>query len=244
MNGKTKQILLSAGAIFSMAAAVGTAIYATPKAKALAEKYKNNKFVAAKRVAPLYIPTLLSFGAAAGCVVAKDYLTGKQLLALSASSAATTSYLVANRNKLKQIAENPRVKKLAKSLIPTKEEFKHQTIEETGNGDVLCIEGYSGRLFRSSPEAVIEAQDKLVQQYLDEDYCSMNDYYRYLGIEESQFGYEFGWANNEDWFYKNEPITFSNELVSADAPGNEFGEPIYCMDIECNWYPMQCWQEI
>ena len=84
-----KQILLSVGAITGMCCAVGTAIYATPKAKELADKYKDDKVEAAKRVAPLYIPTLLSFIAASGCIFAKDYISRKELLALTASTATT-----------------------------------------------------------------------------------------------------------------------------------------------------------
>lgn len=245
-----KQLFLTAGAIIGMGGAIATAVYATPKAKALADKYKDDKVEAAKRVVPLYIPTLLLATAAAGCVVAKDYISNKELLALTASTGATTSYLIANRDKLKKLAENPRVKKLKESLLPTKEEFKHQTIEETGNGDLLCIEAYSGRIFRSSIEAVEEAQRKLNEAYLDVEnnceygYACMNDYYEFLNIEKTQFGFEYGWANNEDWFYKNEPIEFDNTLIEADAPGNDFGEPIFVSEIEEDWFPIQCWQEI
>lgn len=266
-----KQMLLTAGAITSMCVAVGTAIFFTPKAeKAIKAKKKDlnwenkvqhtdegriavvdeyepsfhDKLELVKVSAKYYIPTAVAVLAGVGCVVAKDVLHKKELAIFSASAAATTSYLVANRDKLKKISEKPEVKKIVGEIFPTKEEFKHQTIETTGNGDLLCIDGYSGRIFRSSQEACIDAQDKLIQQYIDDKYCCMNDYYRYLGIQETQFGYDHGWANNEDWYYKNEPIQFSNELISADAPGNEFGEPIFCMDIEQDWYPMECWMEV
>lgn len=210
-----------------------------------------DKLELVKTAAPYYIPTALLSILTVGTIIVNHHVNRKALLGLS----ATTSYLVANRNQLKKyITENPKAKKLADEakayFLPSVKTVNTQTIEDTGNGHLLCIEGFSGRIFRSSVDDVIDAQTKLIEQYLDEEhggefgYCSMNDYYRYLGIQQTQFGNEYGWANNEDWFYKNEPIQFSNELIAADAPGNEFGEPVYCLDIEDAWFPMQCWQEI
>lgn len=205
-----------------------------------------------KTAAPYYIPSLLLTVLTIGSIVINHKINSKALLGLS----ATTSYLVANRNDLKRfIHDNPKTKKLADEaksyFLPAPK--KGQTIEETGKGDVLCIEAFSGRIFRSSPEAVIEAQSQLIDQLLEDSELGdavvhgsacMNDYYRYLGIEESQFGWEYGWVNDEDWFYKNEPIQFSNELISADAPGNQYGEPVYVTEIEEDWFPIQCWYEI
>lgn len=237
-----KQLLLSVGAITGMCCAVGTAVYATPKAKELADKYKDDKVEAAKRVAPLYIPTFLSFIAATGCIFAKDYISKKDLLALTASTTAATSYLAANRDKLKkQILENPRVKNLKNALIPTKEEFKHQTIEETGHGDLLVIEGYSGRIFRSSAEAVEDAEKRLSEKFMEEKYACLNDFYTELGIELTHFGHQWGWVNDPDW-YDNQPIDFENTFVPADGPGNEWGEDMIVIDLYT--YPMECWQEI
>lgn len=199
-----------------------------------------DKLELVKTAAPYYIPTTLLLLLTIGSVVLSHKEYKKELAAVTAASA----YLVANRDKLKKVLEKPEVKKIVDKVYPEKKEFKSQTIETTGNGDLLCIDGYSGRIFRSSQEACIDAQDKLIQQYIDDKYCCMNDYYRFLGIQETQFGYDHGWANNEDWYYKDEPIQFNNELISADAPGNEFGEPIFCMDIEQEWYPMECWMEI
>ena len=215
----------------------GTAYFSTkPKEKLT----KADKLELVKTAAPYYAPTIFLCILTIGTIILNHRVNKKELLALS----ATTSYLVANRNQLKKMVDKPEVKKL------TKEMFKHQTIEETGNGDLLCIEGYSGRIFRSSPDAVIDAETKLIDQFLDEEhngefgYASMNDFYRYLGIEESRFGHDYGWVNNEDWYYRNEPIQFSNELVAEDAPGNEWGEPVYCIDIEDGWQPMWGYDQI
>ncbi|MBO7450874.1 MAG: hypothetical protein J6U54_10950 [Clostridiales bacterium] len=208
-----------------------------------------DKLELVKTAAPYYIPTALLCIATVGAILMNHHINHKALLGLS----ATTSYLVANRDQLKKfIDENPKAKKLADEakayFLPPKNIC--QTIEETGNGDLLCFEAYTGRIFRSSEEAVTDAQDKLIAQYLDEEdngefgYASYNDYYHYLNICQTQFGHEYGWVNNEDWYYGKEPIGFHNELVAADAPGNDFGEPVYLMMLEDGWQPLWGYAQI
>lgn len=210
--------------------------------KIIVDYKKADKIELVKTAAPYYIPTILLCSLTITLTLLNHKEYKKELLAMSAASA----YLAANRDNLKKIAEKPEVKKVVGKIFPTKEEFKHQTIETTGYGDLLCIDGYSGRIFRSSQDAVVNAQEQLNDIFLDPEggYACMNDYFRFLNIEQSGWGEEYGWVNNEDWYYRNEPIQFSNELIAADAPGNEFGEPIFYIDIEDGWQPMWGWMEV
>lgn len=252
-----KQTILTGISIAGVAASVVVTAVMAPKAnEAIKAKKKEtptaDKLELVKTAAPYYIPTALLSILTVGTIIVNHHVNRKALLGLS----ATTSYLVANRNQLKKyITENPKAKKLADEakayFLPSVKTVNTQTIEDTGNGHLLCIEGFSGRIFRSSVDDVIDAQTKLIEQYLDEEhggefgYCSMNDYYRYLGIQQTQFGNEYGWVNNEDWYPRNEKIGFKNTMIPADAPGNEWGEDIYCIEFNnpC-WYPMQGWQEL
>lgn len=208
-----------------------------------------DKLELVKTAVPYYIPTTLLLTLTVGSIILNHRINAKALLGLS----ATTSYLVANRDQLRKfIDENPKVKKIADEtkayFLPPKNAC--ETIEDTGNGDLLCFEAYTGRIFRSSEEAVIDAQDKLIEQYLDEEdngefgYASYNDFYYYLGIRQTQFGHEYGWANNEDYFERNEPIGFHNELIAKDAPGNQFDEPVYLIMLEDGWQPMWGYEQV
>lgn len=246
-----KSTVLTALSITGVVATTAVTAYMSPKADRAIKARKNvitktnikaDKLELVKTAAPYYIPTALLCFLTISTILLNHREYKKELLAMSAASA----YLAANRDKIKATLEKPEVKKIIGKIFPTKEEFKHQTIEETGNGDLLCIEGYSGRIFRSSQEAVIKAQERLIEEYINPDcgYCCMNDYYQYLGIEETQFGYEYGWANTDEEYYPNEPIEFSNELIAADAPGNEFGEPIFVTEFQEYWYPMEGWMEV
>jgi len=208
-----------------------------------------DKLELVKTAAPYYIPSLLLTVLTIGCIAVNHKINSKALLGLS----ATTGYLVTNRDNLRRFIEtNPKLKddaeKCKSYFLPPKNGFC--TIEETGEGDLLCFEAYTGRIFRSSEEAVTKAEDELISQYLNEEdngmfgYASYNDFYHYLKIREDQFGYEYGWANNEDYFERNEPIKFRNELIAADAPGNDFGEPVYMIMLEDGWQPMWGYDQI
>ena len=208
-----------------------------------------DKLELVKTAAPYCIPSLLLYTLTITSIIINHKINAKELLALS----ATTTYLAANRDNLRTFIEtNPKLKKEADKyksyFLPPKNGC--WTIEDTGNGDQLCFEAYTGRIFRSSVDAVTDAQDKLIAQYIDEEsggqfgYASFNDYLNYLGLKGTQFGHEHGWVNSEDWYYRNEPIGFSNEMIAADAPGNEFGEPVYCMMIEEGWQPMWGYDQV
>lgn len=196
-----------------------------------------DKLELVKTAAPYYVPSALLLTLTVGSIILNHRINKKELLALS----ATTSYLVASRDQIKKALDKPEIKKLVKEFHPTKESISKQTIEETGNGDLLCFEGYSGRIFRSSKEAVDEAIQKLDDMFLEEKYCCFNDFYRFLGIEQTHFGHQYGWANAEDW-YEDLPLDFQPFILPADAEGNEFGEDVYMIDLFT--YPMECWQEV
>ena len=260
-----KQLLLTAGAITGMCTAVGTAIYFTPKCKEIRDRYikEHGEVVAAndcplqaklkytpkhiwnltKKLAPYYAPTAAGLTVGIGCVVAKDVLHKKDIAMLTASAAATTSYFVAQRDKLKHIAEKTLGDISMKSLP---ENMHTQTIEETGFGDLLVIDLYSGRKFRSSLEAVENAQKTINDWFLDPEggYIGYNDIFAELGIEQTRWGATYGWVNSEDWFERNAPIPFENKLYSKNDTENDYGEDVLAIDIPEGWEPIWGWDQM
>lgn len=194
-----------------------------------------------KKCAPYFAPAgiaILGTGAAIG---ANSYLGYKELAALSASAA----YAVKNRKFLgEKIQEKfPEEAKLIKRKL-YEEHMKSpglETVELTGNGDVMCLEGFSGRWFRSSPEAVEKAIDQLNDLLRENEYASLNDLYRFLGITETHFGWQYGWVANPDFFpvYDGVPIVQYDNTMIYDEQRKE---DVYVMDLEV--YPMECWMEV
>ena len=129
------------------------------------EESKSKLEVAARyisRVAPVITPVVIAGGATEACIVGAQVLSLKEIAALT----GTVSYLIANRKALEEaICELPggkealakvkekvavisADKKLEADKKNRKKPWKHQSIEETGNGNDLCFDSWSGRLFR------------------------------------------------------------------------------------------------
>lgn len=236
-------VLSVAGAI----GAVAVTAYMAPKAEAAIKakkKESSDKLELAKVAAPYYIPSALLLILSTGATLLNNKDYKKELLLTS----ATAGYLMMNKNQLEEtLKQNSDMRELAnraKTFLFRKEDGHRkdrQTIEETGKGDLLVIDGYSGRIFRSSEEAVKEAEEKLNDMFHSEKVCNLNDFYRFLGIEVTHFGHQYGWVNEEDWF-DDGPLDFENTLIKKEDDTNPWGEDVLVIDLYT--YPIEYWQEI
>lgn len=193
--------------------------------KAKDEETREGKF---KR----YIPAAISGVATIASIAGSHHISSKEIALLT----TTASFAVANRDKLEE-AVKPYVKKEeVKQLVP---KYSRQTIENTGNGPLRCLEAYSGRMFYSSIEAVQKAESKLSIHFSDGEAVSMNDFYSYLGISKTAFGDQWGWIPDENIYprwYEDNPIGFENSIEE-----DEDGNPLLVITIMS--YPIEGWLE-
>lgn len=68
----------------------------------------------------------------------------------------------------------------------------------TGNGDVLCMDQFSGRYFKCDMETLKRAQNDTNYQILREDYASVSDFYERIGLPPTSFSEEVGWTSAGD----------------------------------------------
>ena len=194
-----------------------------------------------KEKAKCYVPAVVSGVATAACVIGSHKVSSKEIAALS----ATASFAIANRDKLEE-----KVKEVIPDQKQTKEEITKSkaivvsdrpSIESTGRGMLKCLEGYTGRMFYSSLEAVKSAEEKLSRRFSDGQYICLNDFYQLLGITQTHFGHQFGWVPSQDYYpyfvIDDNPLQFENNLVK-DEDGNDM------LVIEIYNYPMESWQEV
>ena len=194
-----------------------------------------------------HILTGLVVAATGGVIIAGNVFSHLEFAGLVGSAA----YLVANRKKLegklREAVGDDAVDKVKKDISGQFAEntlLHHQTIEETGHGELLCIEGYSGRIFRSSKESVDRAILQFNEYYKDNYCCCLNDFYEFLGIETTHFGHQYGWVNSEDWAPEGGlSITATYLTVDEQKDPAPYHEDMYIIDFDYLSYPMECWQE-
>lgn len=81
----------------------------------------------------------------------------------------------------------------------------------TGNGDVLCMDAFSGRYFKNNVEAIRKAQNDVNQQILGMGYASLSDFYSLIGLERTDLSEEVGW---QDMF----TVDFSATVTEDSQP--------------------------
>ncbi len=225
-----------------------------------------------------YIPA----GVAVSATIISDicfYRIGmRELAALTAS----VTYLTSNRDKLeKKLKEvvgeekyNEIKKEIKKELVEEKVKEVKKTdktngtathkrfpAEETGYGDQLFLDGWSGRFFRSSIEEVIKGINSFNDTYNTElpwpkssgekiTCCptAWNDFYNFMHIVPTHQGEEFGYPANVDYIKPGSKLIDPNKditLLHEDellTNYRDIGEDIYV--IEPSIYPMLCWKEL
>lgn len=83
----------------------------------------------------------------------------------------------------------------------------------TGNGDVLCMDAYSGRYFQSSMEAMKKAQNDTNYEIINNRYASLSDLYNRLGLDNTKMSDDMGW--NSDKLLE---MTFTTTMTDEDRP--------------------------
>ena len=76
---------------------------------------------------------------------------------------------------------------------------KNTQVIVTGNGDVLCLDDFSGREFMSSYEKIRTVINDLNFRMTSgmEAYMSVNEFYAELGLDPIRLGSDFGWNAND-----------------------------------------------
>lgn len=94
--------------------------------------------------------------------------------------------------------------------------FDASNLESTDTGDVLFIEDFTGRKFRTTWGAYEDAKRKLQEQFSISQSVVLNDFYELLGLEKTNAGEILGWTIDQmilDRFYDGETIPYEDALT-------------------------------
>lgn len=182
-----------------------------------------------------YIPPVVSSLLTISAIIGGYSLTAKQIAGLVAVGGSLAAYKDELEAKIEEQFGKQTLDEIRKEIA--EEVYSPTSVEETGNGDILCYESYSGRWFRSSKKAVERAERALNRRFKagKGEYVCLNDFYTLLGLAESHFGFEFGWAANKDYY--DGDILFENAIMPAGSFMN-IPEEVLVIELTTNSYPM------
>ena len=193
LKGHSPTILTIIGSIGVITTAV-LAVQGTPKAMHLideARDEKNDDLTKGEIVKvawTAYIPTAISAIATITCVAGANYLNIKKQQSLtSAYMLLDNAFKEYHKRMTEEYGERP--EEIYKEVSRKQFEEMDDIYTET-----LFFEFNSCRFFEANIHKVLQAECKAILQLDTYGQLSLNDYYSYLGIDQSPYGEMLGWS--------------------------------------------------
>ena len=196
-------ILTCIGAVGVVGTAV-TAVRATPKAIKLIEqteyegKEELTKLEIVKLAGPAYIPSILIGVSTIACIFGANTLNKRQQAALVSAYALIDNSYKEYRSKVKELFGEETDVKIMEAIA------KDHYVGVPGCGSVdtngdkyLFYEEYRGTYFESTMEAVLNAEYHFNRNFAMRGYASLNEFYEFLGLSETEEGSVLGWNSWE-----------------------------------------------
>lgn len=185
------------------------------------EAKKAVKREAIKELLPIVAPPVIMGAVTGACVLGGAKISNKRIALLSAAYNMAESRAKDLNGKMEEMLGEKKVRSIKDAIVKDKltqnEPINEQNIIITGDGDVLCMDLYSGRPFYSNAQKIQAAINRLSADCQTEMYVSLNDLYMLLNMKPSPIGDDFGW-NADDLVRGQLPITISAQLTEDQKP--------------------------
>lgn len=207
LKEKSPEILIATG-VGGMITSSVLAVRATPKAMSLIEDKKkelNTDVLTTKETIETtwkqYIPAVGVGVASVACIVGGTSMNLKKNAALSTVCTISERALREFQNETRKIVSEEDYRKInasvarARAKQPIEKDFESEStkIINTGDGETLILDSFSGRFFKSSRNAIDRAINEVNKSLLNEMYVSVNELYNELNIPTILAGSLIGW---------------------------------------------------
>lgn len=210
--------------------AVVSAIHDTPKALQRIDEERTfraerkleplSKWEMVKIAVPCYIPTIATTIAAETCIILSVVTGQKKYAALAAASSLTEAAFRNFKDSAKEALAPEEYKKVTERVADKTVERRHAAIQNevdivtTGHGDTLCIEHWSGKVFRARKEWVEHCINVVNEQMRCENWVTLADLLDEIGVFNAGHSCSvLGWEINSDGYI--EPA-FSSRLIDGE----------------------------
>ena len=226
------------------------AVKATPKALQLieeAEKEKGEKLTTwetVKTTAPTYIPTVLFGVGTVACIFGANILNKRQQASLMSAYALLDESYKKYRRTVVELYGKETNEEIVNAIAveEANEVYMHasnlgvdctQFLEEDYSDPVLFYDEYGHRYFEAPIEQVILSEYHLNRNYTMRGFALLNEFYEFLGLEQTDYGGEVGWVIEDDGSFW---LDFNHRKVTMD-------DGLECYIIEMMFEPTMDWKE-
>ena len=220
-------ILTCVGAVGLVVTTV-VAIKATPKAYEKIEQAKKEKgddltkLEVVKAAAPVYVPTILIGAGTLACMFGANVLNKRQQAALISAYTLIDNSYKEYKKKLVELYGEEVHQNVVDAIAAEKAEEMHITSDclcaicdmstEDYSDPILFYDEYSHRYFEAPIEQVLMAEYHLNRNFVLRGYTTLNEFYEFLGIEQTKEGEVLGWAVEDEFYW----IDFNHRKTILD----------------------------
>lgn len=221
--GKHSPEILTGIGVAGMITSTVLAVKATPKALQLIEEEQNQwagELTVTEKIKVAwkpYIPATLTCVASATCIICASAVNAKRNAALATAYAISERTLVRYRDKVIETLGEKKEKEVRDKIAQdevNKNNISNAQVFITSKGNTLCMDGVSGRYFRSDLDKIQKIVNELNRRMNHENYISLDEFYSEVGLESTSISSYVGW-NLDDGLIELEVSTC---LAENDEP--------------------------
>lgn len=202
LSKRSPEILTGIG-IAGMIGTTVMAVRATPKALKLLEERKNEEKIdklppveVVKTAWKCYIPAAITGVASTACLIKATSVNTRRNAALVTAYNLSKTALDEYKDKVVETIGEKKEKLIQDGIA--KDKLDENPVEDhevfvTDKGTTRCFDGFSGRRFISSRDAIERAINRLNRYMVTNMYVSLNEFYRELDICPVDMGDVLGW---------------------------------------------------
>lgn len=170
-----------------------------------------------------YIPAIGMSIVGTSCIIGASAIHYNRNAALATVYALSERTLANYRNKVVETLGENKEREIREKIAQDKvndNKISNQSIIITSKGNTLCMDSFSGRLFRSDIDHIKKAINKINRDLVYDHYVSLNTVYGEIGLDNVKDGGLLGW-------------NLDNGLIepSFSACLTEDGEPCVVIDF-------------
>lgn len=215
----SSMILTCVGSVGVVTTAILTA-KATPKALHLIEEAKAEKgeeltkFEVVTTAGPAYIPAILMGASTIACIFGASIMSKKQQAAMVSAYAFLDNSYKDYKKKVNELYGEDAHDRVKEELA----QDKYNEIDiDVDDDKILFLDTYSMEYFESTTEDVLRAEYQLNRQLATDNYATLNDFYRYLGLPLIEHGDAVGWSSGQIFdMYWSSWIEFDHTQCELD----------------------------
>lgn len=213
---RNSPVILTSFAVAGVISSVVLAVKATPKAIKILEEHQDKSiFGKAAKVWHLYIPALSISAVTIGCIVGSHSVSTRRHAALaSAYSVATKAFEEYQEQVVEELGDKET--KIRDAVARNRVEQNPPNMKEvfmTEGGEVLFLEAWTNRYFKSDMESVRRAMNDFNFLLNNDFYASLNRFFQLLGIPSTMYGDDVGWNSDTPL-----ELIFSTQLSDDGRP--------------------------